>query len=70
MYLAYSLLLSTGLLLLSPYFLFQALAHRKYVAGLRERLAPGDVFILNEQDITICAHRSLPCFRGIYGRCD
>ena len=38
MYLAYSLLLSTGLLLLSPYFLFQALAHRKYVAGLRERL--------------------------------
>jgi 3-deoxy-D-manno-octulosonic-acid transferase len=38
MYLAYSLLLSTGLLLLSPYFLFQALAHRKYVSGLRERL--------------------------------
>jgi 3-deoxy-D-manno-octulosonic-acid transferase len=38
MYLAYSLLLTTGLLLLSPYFLFQALAHRKYVSGLRERL--------------------------------
>ena len=38
MYLAYSLLLSTGLLLLSPYFLFQALAHRKYVIGLRQRL--------------------------------
>lgn len=38
MYLAYSLLLSLGLLLLSPYFLFQALAHRKYVTGLRERL--------------------------------
>jgi 3-deoxy-D-manno-octulosonic-acid transferase len=38
MYLAYSLLLSLGLLLLSPYFLFQALAHRKYITGLRERL--------------------------------
>ena len=38
MYLAYSLLLSLGLLLLSPYFLYQALAHRKYVSGLRERL--------------------------------
>lgn len=38
MYLAYSFLLSLGLLLLTPYFLFQALAHRKYVDGLRERL--------------------------------
>jgi 3-deoxy-D-manno-octulosonic-acid transferase len=38
MYLAYSLLLSLGLLLFSPYFLFQALAHRKYIDGWRERL--------------------------------
>ena len=38
MYLAYSLLLSLGLLLSTPYFLFQALAHRKYIDGLRERL--------------------------------
>jgi 3-deoxy-D-manno-octulosonic-acid transferase len=38
MYLAYSILLSLGLLLFSPYFLFQALAHRKYIDGLRERL--------------------------------
>jgi 3-deoxy-D-manno-octulosonic-acid transferase len=38
MYLAYSFLLSLGLLLLTPYFLFQALAHRKYIDGLRERL--------------------------------
>ena len=38
MYLAYSLLLSLGLLLFSPYFLFQALVHRKYIDGLRERL--------------------------------
>ena len=49
MYLAYSLLLTTGLLLLSPYFLFQALAHRKYVAGLRERF--GFLPALNDQPV-------------------
>ncbi|HEV2835390.1 MAG TPA: 3-deoxy-D-manno-octulosonic acid transferase [Pyrinomonadaceae bacterium] len=38
MYLAYSFLLSLGLLLLTPYFIYQALAHRKYIEGLRERL--------------------------------
>lgn len=38
MYLAYSLLLTLGLLVLIPHFLFQALAHGKYVAGLRQRL--------------------------------
>jgi 3-deoxy-D-manno-octulosonic-acid transferase len=38
MYLAYSLLLSLGLLVLTPHFLFQALAHGKYIAGLRQRL--------------------------------
>lgn len=38
MYLAYSLLLSLGLLVLVPHFLFQALAHGKYVEGLRQRL--------------------------------
>src|ERR1051325_7565099 len=38
MYLAYSLLLSLGLLLFSPDFLFQALAYRKYSDSLRERL--------------------------------
>lgn len=38
MYLAYSLLLSLGLLVLIPHFVFQALAHGKYVAGLRQRL--------------------------------
>lgn len=37
MYLAYSLLLSLGLLVLLPYFLFKALAHGKYVEGLRQR---------------------------------
>ena len=37
MYLAYSLLLSLGLLVLIPHFLFQALAHGKYIAGLKQR---------------------------------
>src|SRR5213593_3764146 len=38
MYLAYSLLLTLGLLVLIPHFLFQALAHGKYVAGFRQRI--------------------------------
>jgi 3-deoxy-D-manno-octulosonic-acid transferase len=38
MYLAYSLLLSLGLLVLIPHFLFQALAHGKYIDGFRQRL--------------------------------
>lgn len=38
MYLAYSLLLTLGLIVLSPYFLFQVLLHGKYVEGLTQRL--------------------------------
>jgi 3-deoxy-D-manno-octulosonic-acid transferase len=38
MFLAYSLLLSLGLLVLIPHFLYQALAHGKYLEGLRQRL--------------------------------
>lgn len=38
MYLGYSLLLSLGLLVLIPHFLFKALAHGKYIDGLPERL--------------------------------
>jgi 3-deoxy-D-manno-octulosonic-acid transferase len=38
MYLAYSLLLSLGLLVLIPHFLVQALAHGKYIDGFRQRL--------------------------------
>ena len=38
MYLAYSLLLSLGLIVLIPYFLFQAVTHGKYIEGLRQRL--------------------------------
>ena len=49
MYFAYSFLLSLGLLLLTPYFLFQALAHRKYVDGLRERL--GFLPTINRQPV-------------------
>ena len=38
MYLVYSLLLTLGLIVLIPRFLFQALAHGKYWPGLRQRL--------------------------------
>jgi 3-deoxy-D-manno-octulosonic-acid transferase len=38
MYLAYSLLLTLGLIVLVPRFLYQAVAHGKYVTGFRERL--------------------------------
>ena len=38
MHFAYSLLLTLGLLVLIPHFLFRALAHGKYLAGLRQRL--------------------------------
>jgi 3-deoxy-D-manno-octulosonic-acid transferase len=51
MYLAYSSLLALGLLLLSPYFLFQALAHRKYIAGLRERF--GFLPLLDHQPLPV-----------------
>ena len=49
MYLAYSLLLSLGLLVLIPHFLFQALAHGKYIAGLRQRL--GSVPPVNDKPV-------------------
>jgi 3-deoxy-D-manno-octulosonic-acid transferase len=38
MYLVYSLLLSLGLIVLIPHFIIQALAHGKYITGLRQRL--------------------------------
>jgi len=38
MYLAYSLLLTLGLLVLIPHFIYQAIAHGKYVDGLSQRL--------------------------------
>ena len=49
MYLAYSLLLTLGLIVLIPRFLFQALVHGKYLPGIRQRfgslpqLAPSNV---------------------------
>jgi 3-deoxy-D-manno-octulosonic-acid transferase len=42
MYLTYSLLLTFGFLVLIPRFIFQALAHGKYVSGLRQRLGSID----------------------------
>lgn len=38
MYFVYSVLLTVGLLILSPYFVFQAWRHGKYLPSLRERL--------------------------------
>jgi 3-deoxy-D-manno-octulosonic-acid transferase len=38
MYLVYSLLLTLGLIVLIPRFLFQAIAHGKYLPGMRQRL--------------------------------
>src|SRR6185369_5555636 len=38
MYLAYSLLLTVGLIVLIPHFIYQALAHGKYLSGLGQRL--------------------------------
>lgn len=38
MYLVYSLLLTLGLIVLIPRFLFQAITHGKYLPGLRQRL--------------------------------
>lgn len=49
MYLGYSLLLSLGLVVLIPHFLFQALAHGKYIAGLRQRL--GSIPLVNRKPI-------------------
>jgi 3-deoxy-D-manno-octulosonic-acid transferase len=49
MYLGYSLLLSLGLIVLIPHFLFQALAHGKYIAGLRQRL--GSIPPVNEKPV-------------------
>src|SRR4030095_9574404 len=38
MYLTYSLLLTLGLIVLVPQFLFQIIAHGKYLPGIRQRL--------------------------------
>ena len=38
MYLAYSLLTLVGFLVVSPYFLYQAIRYKKYIGSLRQRL--------------------------------
>jgi 3-deoxy-D-manno-octulosonic-acid transferase len=38
MYLAYSVLTLLGFLVVSPYFLYQAIRYKKYIGGLRQRL--------------------------------
>ena len=55
MYLVYSLLLTLGLIVLLPRFLFQAIAHGKYLPGMRQRL--GSVPPLAEStDPTVWLH--------------
>src|ERR1041385_9071900 len=49
MYLAYSLLLSFGLIVLIPHFIFQVLAHGKYIDGLRQRL--GSIPSINDRPV-------------------
>src|SRR5262249_47537294 len=38
MYLAYSVLTFLGFLVVSPYFLYRAIRHQKYIGSLRQRL--------------------------------
>jgi 3-deoxy-D-manno-octulosonic-acid transferase len=57
MYLAYSLLTFLGFILVSPYFLYQALRHGKYVGGLGQRLGylPIAIGVDGEESIWIHA---------------
>jgi 3-deoxy-D-manno-octulosonic-acid transferase len=51
MFFLYSLLLTIALLALLPFFLFDALRHGKYVAGLSERLGRTPAFALNGRPV-------------------
>ena len=56
MYLLYSLLTLVGFVLVSPYFLYQAIRYRKYVGGLRQRLGYLPVSINLDGDASIWIH--------------
>ncbi|HEY7791734.1 MAG TPA: 3-deoxy-D-manno-octulosonic acid transferase [Vicinamibacterales bacterium] len=56
MYFAYSLLTCLGLLLVSPYFLYQAIRHRKYIGSLRQRLGYLPVSFNLDADESIWIH--------------
>lgn len=56
MYLAYSLLSFVAFLLVSPYFVYQALRHKKYVGGLRQRLGYLPITLNVDGDPSIWIH--------------
>src|SRR5690348_11007990 len=56
MYFAYSLLTLLGLLVVSPYFLYQAVRHRKYVGSLGQRLGYLPVSFNLDADESIWIH--------------
>src|SRR5438067_4439913 len=56
MYLAYSLLTLVVFVVLSPYFLYQAVRYKKYIGGLRERLGFLPITFNVDGDPSICIH--------------
>src|SRR2546423_4674964 len=56
MYLAYSLLTLVVFVVLSPYFLYQAVRYKKYIGGLRERLGFLPITFNVDGDASIWIH--------------
>jgi 3-deoxy-D-manno-octulosonic-acid transferase len=56
MYFAYSLLTLVGMLAVSPYFLYQAIRHRKYIGSLRQRLGYLPISFNLDADASIWIH--------------
>jgi len=56
MYFLYSFLTLVGMLLVSPYFLYQAVRYRKYVGSLRQRLGALPVSLNLDNDESIWIH--------------
>ena len=56
MYLAYSLLVVVAVLVGSPYFVYQAMRHRKYVGSLRQRLGRLPISLNLDSDASIWIH--------------
>jgi 3-deoxy-D-manno-octulosonic-acid transferase len=56
MYFAYSLLTFVGILAVSPYFLYQAIRHRKYIGSLRQRLGYLPISFNLDADASIWIH--------------
>ena len=56
MYLLYSLLTFIGFLLVSPYFVYQALRYNKYIGGLRQRLGYLPITLNVDREASIWIH--------------